>query len=540
MGIIQKLLNRIILLIIIVLSTGEVSYAQQQDTSKIYQYKDGYIRYYKVEKGKTLYSISKLFNQKQEDILALNPEAENGLKTGMILRIPALSPNGNVASERPSSSLSHTVLPKETVFGIAKKYGLSVEELERMNPEIKEGLKAGSTLIIYPASTKPTKQPDSIQPEKVLLENVPLEKNPCTILSEKNQRRAINITLLLPFYLSPSDELNPKARIGLDFYSGAKLALDSLKKKGYQITIDVFDVQNDSNSIADILKNPVLEKTDLIIGPLYSSSFIKVAEFAKRKGIPAVSPFSQSDALLIDFPNVIKVTPDLISQIDESGPILKKNHPTAKFTLVRNSNEKDKEIADAFKSSLLVSAAIPSDKFQEITYSGIGDIISQLSESDENIIIFPSTVQVQVIDFIGRLSSSRLGKRITLVGLNEWINYENIEFEHLNNLNFSCFTSSSTNYYSLMSKNFQSRFKEEFKGDPTSYSYQGFDVTLYFCNLIAQYGSSFIQCLDVIPQHCGLNSCYRYAKIGEHDGYENHFIYLLEMNNFEMKRKNQP
>lgn len=516
---------------------GGILSAQQQDTSKVYELNGQSFRFYKVEKGKTLYGISKLFQVTQDDILNLNPEATSGLKTGMLLKIPVLTQE--TKSTKPKSSLSHTVLAKETVYGIAKMHGLSVSELESMNPEIKQGLKTGMVLTLYPAPSRKPSNSELPKSDSSLL-NTKEKITGCHELSVAEQKRNIQVTLLLPLFLPPAEEFNPKSRIGLDFYSGAKIAIDSLKKSGFNLTVNIFDVQNDSTSLQDIIKNPVLAKSDIIIGPLYSSSFIKIAEFARQKGIPAVSPFSQSDALLNKFPNAIKATPDIISQLQLSGPLLKKNHPSAKFTLIRNTNEKDKELADALKSSLLVSAGLSNDQFQELTYSGVNEILTSLSESNENVILFPSTVPVQVIDFIGRLSSNRVGKRITLFGLNDWINFENIEFDHLNNLNFTCAASSNTNFHSTSSKAFQASYKDEFKGDPTFYSFQGFDITLFFCEGVAKYGPSFLDCLSEMPKKCGYNSCYKYSRIGNDDGFENQFIYLLEMSNFEMKRKNQP
>ncbi len=548
MGMIHTALKTLLLLFILSFGMCQKAFSQQ-DTSKVYEWNGGLIRFHTVEKGKTLYSISKMFQVKQEDILLMNPSAENGLKTGMVLRIPVAASKSDKAPEKeqPKSSQQHTVKAKETAFGIAKMYGLTVAELEAMNPEIQQGLKPGMQLYVYPASVKKPEDPKKTAELMSDRRSKSNEGNPvkeesvsCSVLSKEQQNRPFQISILLPFFLPSGEELNPKARIGLDFYSGAKLALDSLKKLGYQITVHVFDSQNDSTSVDDFLKNPALAKSDLIIGPLYSSAFIRVAEFAKSKNIPAVSPFSQSDALLTSYPNVIKVIPDLLSQIQQSGPALKKLHPNARYTLIRNSNEKDKELADAFKSSLLVSAAISPDDFQEITYSSMSDLLEKLSEANENVILFPSTVQVQVIDFVGRLSAARTGKRITLVGLNDWNNYENIEFDHLNNLNFTCAAPSSTNHSSGAARLFQSRFKEEFKGEPTFYAYQGFDVTFYFCKQIASYGKSFLKCLPEVPLVCGINSCYRYSRIGENDGYENQFIYLLEMDNFELKRRNQP
>jgi ABC-type branched-subunit amino acid transport system substrate-binding protein/LysM repeat protein len=500
-------------------------------------------QFYKVEKGKTLYSISKMFQVSQDDILSMNPEITDGLKAGNNIRIPAKK----IASEPeiPAKSYQiHKVKQQETAFGIAKMYGISVTDLEKMNPEIKQGLKTGMELKVYPA---PVKRPnskvansDSTSAPQIVTQIPEKENNSCNELSKKLQSRKIQIALLLPFYLPAGEELNPKARIGLDFYAGAKLALDSLKKEGFTISANVFDISNDSSSVDDILKNPSFAKSELIIGPLYSSAFIRIAEYAKKNNIPAVSPFSQSDALLADKSNVIKVTPDVISQAQHCGPELKKLHPNSQFYLVRNNNEKDKEIADAIKTSLLVSGAISTESFHETTFSSVSDLLSMLSESSENIIIFPSTVQIQVIDFIARLSSGRLGKRITLVGLNDWNNYENIEFDHLNNLNFTFLAPSNSNFKSQEAQIFRSRLKKEFKGEPSFYSFQGFDVTYFFTKQAAKYGDSMLKCLPQIPLVCGFNSCYHFDKIGEHDGYENQFNYIIKMDDFELKRLNQP
>ena len=288
----------------------------QQDTSKVYEWNGMKFHFYKVEKGRTLYSISKMFQVSQEDILSMNPEITDGLKAGNNIRIP----DKKITTEPEIPAKSYQIHNVKQVYPAPVK-----------RPNIKV---ANSDSISSPQIVNPT-------PEK--------ETNSCNELSKKLQSRKIQIALLLPFYLPAGEDLNPKARIGLDFYAGAKLALDSLKKEGFTISANVFDISNDSSSVDNILKNPSFAKSELIIGPLYSSAFIRIAEYAKKNNIPAVSPFSQSDALLADKSNVIKVTPDAISQAQHCGPQLKKIHPLAHFYLVRNTNTKDKELADAIK-----------------------------------------------------------------------------------------------------------------------------------------------------------------------------------------------
>jgi hypothetical protein len=54
----------------------------QQDTSRLYEWNGRMVKYVKIQKGKTLYSLSKETNTPQDSIIGINPELSNGLKTG--------------------------------------------------------------------------------------------------------------------------------------------------------------------------------------------------------------------------------------------------------------------------------------------------------------------------------------------------------------------------------------------------------------------------------------------------------------------------
>jgi LysM repeat protein len=48
-----------------------------------------------------------------------------------------------------SAQSTHTVAQKETPYGISRQYGLTVDELYRLNPSKKDGnLKIGDVLIV--------------------------------------------------------------------------------------------------------------------------------------------------------------------------------------------------------------------------------------------------------------------------------------------------------------------------------------------------------------------------------------------------------
>jgi len=104
---------------------------------------------HKVEKGETITQIAQKYNVTTSDIYKLNPDAQSGLKPNSVLLIPkkAVAPKAN------SQAKTHKVEPKETLFGIEKKYGVSDEALKKANPELEKlGLQIGQTLVI-PSNT---------------------------------------------------------------------------------------------------------------------------------------------------------------------------------------------------------------------------------------------------------------------------------------------------------------------------------------------------------------------------------------------------
>ncbi len=103
---------------------------------------------HKVEPKETLFGIEKKFNISDEALKKANPELEKlGLQIGQTLNIPSNSGVKSVAST-PEKTVYHEVLPKETKYSIAKQYGITIAELEKRNPEIIPNLPIGYKLII--------------------------------------------------------------------------------------------------------------------------------------------------------------------------------------------------------------------------------------------------------------------------------------------------------------------------------------------------------------------------------------------------------
>ncbi len=146
--------SKLILLVVFlnVLSTSSIL-AAINDSIGV-EKKDGKVFVlHQVDAKETLYSISKKYAAKVDDIKAANTELGDGLKIGQIIRIPYKGVVQNLpgTTSEPKTIKTgkiHKVEPKETLFGIAKKYNVSVDNIKKANPELEEGLKAGMEIVI--------------------------------------------------------------------------------------------------------------------------------------------------------------------------------------------------------------------------------------------------------------------------------------------------------------------------------------------------------------------------------------------------------
>lgn len=143
--------------------------------------------FHKVTKGESFYSISKKYNIPLDKLTELNPKIKpKKLKAGDVLHIVEVKKeivlDKKVEQEKAAEAIviindvvndtieniTHIVLPKETKYGVSKKYGITVQELERLNPDIKSNFPVGYNLIIK-GNKEPTIIITEIEQDSVVL-----------------------------------------------------------------------------------------------------------------------------------------------------------------------------------------------------------------------------------------------------------------------------------------------------------------------------------------------------------------------------------
>jgi len=112
----------------------------------------------------SLFSIARQYNVSVQDLENLNKDILiNGLQIGQTISIPnkrkTLDGRVRVINQE---TVFHVVEPKETKFSIAKKYGISIDQLESQNPEIVNGLIVGNKLAINTKGIQPTNESEEL------------------------------------------------------------------------------------------------------------------------------------------------------------------------------------------------------------------------------------------------------------------------------------------------------------------------------------------------------------------------------------------
>jgi len=133
------------LLLLLLISSTLIAQVKKSEVLEISEEKSYYL--HTVERGTTLYSLSKVYGVSIQEIQSVNDGLSNELKTGMILRIPAMEIKTDIPP-KIDSYIFHIAGEGETISGIADIYGCTVEELQYLNPDADKPIRKGQYVKI--------------------------------------------------------------------------------------------------------------------------------------------------------------------------------------------------------------------------------------------------------------------------------------------------------------------------------------------------------------------------------------------------------
>ncbi|UAM96568.1 LysM peptidoglycan-binding domain-containing protein [Polaribacter litorisediminis] len=455
---------------------------------------------YKVEQGDTMRKIAKKLDMNTPDLIRLNPDVsgdpipnsfivvpqnklknyrDKGTNKTKVTVLDSVSDSNELdESERLLEELKekfvvYEVKKGDTFYGLNKKLGVSRGELLLLNPELSLGLKLGMILKIK-------KIPAKISTDELFYSDY--------IAPNTNLKAA----LLLPFktYKYSSDTLTLKeiftrnatlVNIATDFYLGAELAIDSLRKQGVSIELNVFDTgDRNTNDIMNIVSENDLNNNDVVIGPLYSEELKTVAA---NVTIPVVFPVYSKSQSEFSASNIVKTSPDKKVFREELERYINENFGSGNVIIVSDDQSENIQTSKLIKKAL--EAKIEADTIvktvhvlsPEEGYIEKDRFLKILTPNTKNWVVIATDNNVIVSDVINSLISLPEETSVKVFTFDKGAIYDKIDNRKLAKIGFTYVSNDFVDETALNSRVFRKQYLKRNKALPSFYATKGFDIT---------------------------------------------------------------
>ncbi|NND51926.1 MAG: LysM peptidoglycan-binding domain-containing protein [Flavobacteriaceae bacterium] len=435
------------------------------------------IKKYLVQPKEGKWRIAYKFGITIDELQDLNPGMGETLQVGEEINVPNIADNEINSFDEDYGY--YTVLPKEGFYRLQLKLGLSQEALEKLNPQLKEkGLLAGMVLKV------PKDAGNDLMLESV--EQTSLRNN----LSNFRKKK---LAVMLPFRLHRVDldsireakdilQKDSYMSVSLDFHSGVLMALDSAKQLGISTQLDVFDTRARISEVSKILSSNNFSDYDAVIGPFTSDNFDRTAEVLKGDNVPVIAAVTMPKKL---YSNVYQTIPsdEYLRRIMIN--YVKRDSSARKMIIIADSGHK--AVSDELKREFPSAKQIFSRKNKkgvEANYILISDIETEINEGVNVVFLetsnegFVSNVTSMLSALNGLDTETNKRREIILMTTNK-----NKAFENTNVSNYDLsslkFHYPSVNRAYLDSNNsFVENYERIYNSAPNKYAVRGFDLTM--------------------------------------------------------------
>ena len=476
--------------------------------------------YHEVAPKETIYSIVKSFNISSDELNQNNPFLiSDGLKIGQVIKIP-LTINEAQLENIDKNTQPYLVKPKETKYSIAKKFGLTIEYLEKLNPKIAQnGLQIGDVIVVpmevvesgdedfiiyevqkletmYSLTHKFSVTDDELEvlnPELLngvregMLIKIPnkTKENKIEFIDLIPEGKRLNIAMMLPFK-SNRDSLDFEndrlLKITSDFYLGALMAIDSLKKQGLSVRLKVYDTENDKKISDRISKEVQLQEFDAVVGPMFLNNVKAVSNNLKYGKPLIISPISTKDHSDISNKKLVQERASLEHHTNEMMEFIKSNYENQDLIVIKNESERS-EIQ--FNRIINDIRALNPEKEVQVLQPKNGYI------KPEEFKVFRDTLDRDIVNwfFLTDNDPAYLGDvfnnlgvfpeqdSLMLFSFEKDRNYNRIDNNFLARVNFHYPSNSFVDQESVSYQNFENSFRRKYYDLPSEYAVEGFDLT---------------------------------------------------------------
>lgn len=407
------------------IKTGQTLIIPQPESSKAVSDSSDLV-YHTIAKGETLYSLSKRYNTTIEKILSLNPGVSpTNFKVNTVLKIEANSMKPELTETETTAMKSYVAQDGDNFKSIAKAQGISETELKSANPNTSK-VRSGQTIQI-PVTTK-----DSVLMTKSEGSEYELNHNESERIKEIydsvhdiNANREINVALMLPYMLNDTAK-SKQADLYTEYYKGFLLAVKEINSKcDNRINIHTYDTQNNLNSVKAILGKPEMQRMDVIFAADGIDQLNEISKFSNENKVYFVNTFSVKSENYTENPYAIQINIPQAFMQAEVCDWFDETFADYSVIFVHKKGNTKKDIANDLKTHLEQKGK----QIQELEYKTTltYDVLSEKMEEGHKYLVIPTSgtkaVMSQIVPAIKRLNTERADIQTSVLGYPEWVIY---------------------------------------------------------------------------------------------------------------------
>ena len=473
-----------------------------------------------IERGQTVYSIAIMYNVSVDDIYRLNPESRKGIRAGDVLKIP----------QESGSYIFHTIQPQETLYGLSQQYHMKGEDIIAANPGLSVQTFTIGKIIRIPTNMVTAPAQGGNETANSSRTNSLLSK-----INPPSEVNIVKIALLLPFGTQDTTQKIVQNRM-VEYYEGFLMALTDLKKDGISINLQTKDIGSGVKDIPALLKGKEMQDIDLLIGGLSDEQIKALSRYAKENNIPYLIPFTPQSNEPANNPDVYQInTPQSYLNSKASLAFINK-YRNDNIIIVSDetsaSNEKD--FIDLLKQDLqdrnipYKTVAWGANFYNDITGLFIPDRKNVIVPSDDT-----AETLTKLITPLESIVGSQPDISLSLFGYQVWQVHSakfSSDFFRLNTTFFTKFYADPT---SQDVKDFNTTFYKWYtrlmENSFPKYGMLGYDTGMYFIRLIHTYGSPFYTHINDL-KYTGLQTDFYFERLNNWGGFINTNMYLVNYN----------
>jgi hypothetical protein len=322
------------------------------------------------------------------------------------------------------------------------------------------------------------------------------------VIGQNIEPKVLNIAVFSPLYLDSTfddDEYKygklvpPFAIQGVEYYFGAKAAMDSLKRSGANFNYFVFDSKSTIKNISTLIANDELSDMDMLIGSVIGTDVKLLADYALKKNIPFISATFPNDAGINNNPNFLLLNNTLKTNCKALHQLIQNKFKEQRIIVLSKTGKQEERISNYFKEF----EKNATEGSLAITYANLGDSLNEenIEKYLDSTLLSTYIIASTDVNFAKKIAAviikNKQQEQVNLMGLPTWDDATDFNKKEYEGLHFY-FTTPMIKPTQALAIKLANKFSAKYGTSPGDNMYRGYESVFKFSQLLAKHKTNIL------------------------------------------------